>query len=253
VDAHAILTDVTSAWTVLGLMGPSSRALLGKVSGAALDNAAFPFATMQEIAIAGAPVRAARITYVGELGWELYVPVEFTPRVYDALEAAGAEFGLVDAGYYALDTLRMEKAYRAWGRELTTDDTPLEAGLGFAVAWDKPGGFLGREALLRQRDQPLAKRLVTFVLDDPEALPLGDEAIFHENHLAGSVTSAGYGHALGRAVVMGYLRLPEGARGGIDARFVTDAKFELEIAGDRFTARGSLRAPYDPQSVRVKS
>jgi 4-methylaminobutanoate oxidase (formaldehyde-forming) len=252
-DAHAVLNDVTGAWTVLGLMGPNSRALLRKVSGAALDNAAFPFATMQEIAIAGAPVRAARITYVGELGWELYVPVEFAARVYEALEAAGAEFGLVDAGYYALDTLRMEKAYRAWGRELTTDDTPLEAGLGFAVAWDKPGGFLGREALLRQRDQPLAKRLVTFVLDDPEALPLGDEAIFHENNLAGSVTSAGYGHALGRAVVMGYLRLPEGARGGIDARFVTDAKFELEIAGDRFTARGSLRAPYDPQALRVKS
>jgi 4-methylaminobutanoate oxidase (formaldehyde-forming) len=208
---------------------------------------------MRELAIAGAPVRAVRITYVGELGWELYVPVEFAARVYERLEAAGAEFGLKDAGYYALDSLRMEKAYRAWGRELTTDDTPLEAGLGFAVAWDKPGGFLGREVLLRRRDQPLAKRLVTFVLDDPEALPLGDEAIFHENNLAGSVTSAGYGHTLGRAVVMGYLRLPEGARGGIDARFVADAKFELEIAGDRFAARGSLRAPYDPQALRVKS
>mgnify|MGYP003694547343 CR=1 FL=1 len=197
---------------------------------------------MRDIAIAGAPVRAVRITYVGELGWELYVPVEFAAHVYDAVEAAGVEFGLVDAGYYALDSLRMEKAYRAWGRELTTEDTPLEAGLGFAVAWDKPGGFLGREALLRQRDRPLAKRLVTFVLDDPEALPLGDEAIFHEGHLAGSVTSAAYGHTLGRAVAMGYLRLPEGASGGIDARFVEDAKFELEIAGDRFTARGSMRA-----------
>ena len=142
----------------------------------------------------------------------------------------------------------MEKAYRAWGRELTPDDTPLEAGLGFAVAWDKPGGFLGRDALLRQKDAPLPRRLVTFVLDDPEALPWGDEPIHHDGRIVGSVTSAGYGHTLGRAVAMGYVALPEAA----DTRFVADAKFELEIADRRFAARGSLRPPYDPAGLRVK-
>ena len=247
--ARATLADVTGAWAVLGLMGPRSRALLGAVSGAALDNAAFPFGTIADLAIAGAPVRAARITYVGELGWELYVPVEFAAAVYEALARAGRDVGLVDAGYYAMDSLRMEKAYRAWGHELTSDDTPLEAGLGFTVAWEKPGGFLGRDALLRQRDAPLTKRLITFVLDDPEALPWGDEPIHHDGRIVGSVTSAAYGHTIGRAVALGYAIWP----GAADPRGIPDAKFELEIADRRFAARGSLRAPYDPAASRVKS
>jgi sarcosine dehydrogenase len=246
---RATLTDVTGAWAVLGLMGPRSRALLEAVSGAALNNAACPFGAVTRLAIAGAPVRAARITYVGELGWELYVPVEFAAGVYEALTVAGAPLGLVDAGYYAMDSLRMEKAYRAWGHELTSDDTPLEAGLAFTVAWDKPGGFLGRDALLRQRDAPLPKRLVTFALDDPEALPWGDEPIHHDGRIVGSVTSAAFGHTLGRAVAMGYVSGPV----AVDPRGITDAKFELEIADRRFTARASLRAPYDPTAVRVKS
>ncbi len=246
---RATLTDVTGAWAVLGLMGPRARALLGAVSGAALDNAAFPFGTIADLAMAGAPVRAARITYVGELGWELYVPVEFAATVYEALARAGRDLGLVDAGYYAMDSLRMEKAYRAWGHELTSDDTPLEAGLGFTVAWEKPEGFLGRDALLRQRDAPLTKRLITFVLDDPEALPWGDEPIHHDGRIVGSVTSAAYGHTIGRAVALGYVSGP----GAADPRGIADAKFELEIADRRFAARGSLRAPYDPASLRVKS
>ena len=243
------LTDVSGAWVVLGLMGPRSRALLEAVSGAALDGATCPFGTLTRLAIGGAPVRAARITYVGELGWELYVPVEFAAAVYEALVGAGAMHGLRDAGYYAMDSLRMEKAYRAWGHELTSDDTPLEAGLAFTVAWDKRGGFIGREALLRQRDQPLGKRLITFVLDDPDALPWGDEPIHHDGRIVGSVTSAAYGHTIGRAVAMGYVEIP----GAADPRVIADAKFELEIADRRFAARGSLRAPYDPAAARVKS
>jgi 4-methylaminobutanoate oxidase (formaldehyde-forming) len=246
---RATLTDITGAWAVLGLMGPRSRAVLEAVSGAGLDNAAFPFGTIADLSIAGAPVRAARITYVGELGWELYVPVEFAVGVYEALTAAGRGLGLVDAGYYAMDSLRMEKAYRAWGHELTSDDTPLEAGLGFTVAWDKPKGFLGRDALLRQRDAGVPKRLVTFVLDDPDVLPWGDEPIHHDGRIVGSVTSAAYGHTIGRAVAMGYVSLPGGAEGGV----IENAKFELEVADRRYPARGSLRAPYDPASGRVKS
>ena len=248
--ARAALTDVTGAYAVLGVMGPRSRDLLSRLTRADLSNAAFPFAASREIWLGRALVRASRITYVGELGWELYVPVEFAAGVYDALHAAGAgDLGLADAGYYAIESLRVEKAYRAWGRELTTDDTPLEAGLGFAVRFDKAAPFIGREALLAQRAGPLAKRLVSFVLDDPEALPLGDEPIWSDGRIVGSTSSAAYGHTLGRAVAMGYVT----RSAGVDAAYLSRARFEIEIAGDRFAARGSLKAPYDPDGLRVKS
>ena len=247
--ARATLTDVTGAYAVLGVMGPRARDLLGLLTRADLSNAAFPFATSREIWLGRALVRASRITYVGELGWELYVPVESAAGVYDAIQDAGAGLGLKDAGYYAIESLRVEKGYRAWGRELTTDDTPLEAGLGFAVRFDKATPFIGRDALLAQRAKPLGRRLVNFVLDDPEAQPWGDEPIWCEGRIVGSTSSAAYGHTLGRAVAMGYVARP----GGVDAEYLAKARFEIEIAGDRFAARGSLRAPYDPDSTRVKS
>jgi sarcosine dehydrogenase len=247
--ARTTLTDLTGAYAVLGVMGPRSRDLLSRLTRADLSSPAFPFATSCEIRLGGALVRATRITYVGELGWELYMAVELAAGVYDALHEAGGELGLADAGYYAIESLRVEKAYRAWGRELTTDLTPLEAGLGFAVRFDKAAPFLGREALLAQRGKPLAKRLVSFVLDDPEALPLGDEPIWYEGGIVGSTTSAAYGHTLGRAVAMGYVSRP----GGVDAAYLSKARFEIEIAGDRFGARGGFKAPYDPDGLRVKS
>ena len=245
---RAVLTDVTSAYAVLGVMGPRSRALLARLADCDLADAAFPFATSREIGVGPALVRASRITYVGELGWELYVPVELAGCVYDALDEAGRDLGLADAGYYAMDSLRMEKAYRAWGRELTTEDTPLEAGLGFAVRFDKAPAFIGREALLRRRGERLTKRLVNFVLDDHAALPWGDEPIVCEGRIVGAVTSAAYGHTLGRAVAMGHVRHPE----GVDEAFVSGRAFEIEIAGDRFAARAGLRPPYDPQALRVR-
>jgi 4-methylaminobutanoate oxidase (formaldehyde-forming) len=247
--ARAALSDVTERYAVLGIMGPRSRALLRRLTDGELGTEAFPFGTSREIPVGPAVVRASRITYVGELGWELYIPTAHAPAVYDALWMAGRALGLVDAGYYAIESLRMEKAYRAWGRELTTEDTPLEAGLGFTVGWEKPAPFIGREALLAQRGKPLTKRLVTFVLDDPAALPLGDEPIWHEGRVAGWVTSAAFGHTLGRAVAMGYVRRPD----GVDAACVAGTSFEIDIAGDRFTARGCLRAPYDPDALRVKA
>jgi sarcosine dehydrogenase len=247
--AHATLSDVTGAYAVLGVMGPRARDLLGRLTRADLSNEAFPFATSREIWLGRALVRASRITYVGELGWELYVPVECAAGVYDTLHEAGGDLGLADAGYYAIESLRVEKAYRAWGRELTTDDTPLEAGLGFAVRFDKVAPFIGREALWEQRARPLGKRLVSFVLDDPQALPWGDEPVWCEGAIVGSTTSAAYGHTLGRAVAMGYVT----RAAGVDAAYLATARFEIEIAGDRFAARGSLRAPYDPDGIRVKS
>ena len=246
--ARATLTDLTGTHAVLGLMGPRSRDLLARLTRADLSPAAFPFATSQEIWLGRARARASRITYVGELGWELYVPTEFAAGVYDALQDAGGDLGLTDAGYYAIESLRVEKAYRAWGRELTADDTPLEAGLAFAVRFDKAAPFIGREALLTRRGQPLTRRLVNFVLDDPQALPWGDEPIWCDGRIVGSTSSAAYGHTLGHAVAMGYVTRPE----GIDAAFLADARFEVEIGGDRVGARGSLRAPYDPDGLRIK-
>ncbi len=146
-DARAIAIDVTSSQAVLSIMGPNSRALLQTLTDADLSNDAFPFGTSQIIDLAYARVRASRVTYVGELGWELYIPTEFATGVFDALVAAGEAFGLRHAGYHALNSLRTEKGYRHWGHDITTDETPLEAGLGFAVAWDKQGGFIGRDAL----------------------------------------------------------------------------------------------------------
>jgi 4-methylaminobutanoate oxidase (formaldehyde-forming) len=245
--ARATLTDVTSAYTVLGVMGPRSRALLTRLTPADLSTAAFPFGASREIELADALVRATRITYVGELGWELYVPTEFAPGVYDALLAAGDTLGLRHAGYHAMDSLRLEKGYRSWGHDVGADDTPLEAGLGFAVALDKEG-FIGRDALLRQRDRPLPRRLVTFALHDPERLLLGDEPIWRDDVLVGRITSGAFGHTVGRSIGLGYVTHPE----GVSAAFLRAGHWELEIAAERFPATAQLDALYDPTSARVR-
>src|SRR5919109_1528594 len=178
-DARVTLTDVTSAFAVLGVMGPRSRELLSRLTDADVSSAAFAFGTSREIELGHATVRATRITYVGELGWELYVPTELATRVYDDVIAAGADLGLRHAGYHAMDSLRMEKGYRSWGHDVGSEDTPLAAGLDVAVAFKKDG-FVGRDALLRQRDKPLSRRLIIFTLDDPAPLLFGDEPIYRE-------------------------------------------------------------------------
>jgi 4-methylaminobutanoate oxidase (formaldehyde-forming) len=248
-DARAVLTDVTSAHAVLGVMGPQSRALLARLTDADLTNDAFAFGTSRQIWLASAPVRATRITYVGELGWELYISTEFAPSVHDALVAAGGDLGLRHAGYHAMDSLRMEKAYRSWGHDIGCDDTPLEAGLEFAVRWEKPGAFLGREALIGQRDQPLRRRLVIFTLDDPEPLLYHDEPIWRDGVLVGRITSGAFGHTLGRAVGMGYVAHPDGVSDAI----IESGRWELEIACERHPARASLTPSYDPKSLRVRT
>jgi glycine cleavage system T protein len=247
-DARAVLSDVTSAWAVLGVMGPRSRALLERLTDADLSSVAFPFGASREIWLASALVRATRISYVGELGWELYVPTEFAPGVYDALVEAGADLELRHAGYHAMDSLRMEKAYRAWGHDLGSEDTPLEAGLEFCVKLDGRKDFIGRLALLAQRHRPLRRRLAVFVLEDPEPLLFGDEPIWRDGALMGRISSGAYGHTLGRAVGLGYVE----HAGGVDAAFVENGRWQLEIAGDRIPARASLSAPYDPRSERVR-
>ena len=248
-EARAVLTDVTAGNAVLGVMGPRSRELLARLTRADLSNAGFPFLSSREIWLASAPVRASRITYVGELGWELYVPAEFAPAVHDALVAVGPDLGLRHAGYHALDSLRIEKAYRSWGHDIGSEDTPLEAGLGFAVRLDKPTPFIGRDTLLAQRDRPPARRLLVFLLDDPEPLLYHDEPVWRDGELVGRTTSGAYGHTLGRAVALGVVEHPA----GVTSAFVADGRWEIEIAGTRVPARAQLEPPYDPKSLRVRA
>jgi glycine cleavage system T protein len=247
-QARAVLTDVTSSEAVLGVMGPRSRALLSRLTEADLSNAAFPFLSSREIWLASAPVRAARVTYVGELGWELYVPTEFVGGVYDAVVAAGEDFELRHAGYHAMDSLRIEKAYRSWGHDLGCEDSPLEAGLAFAVRFDKHAAFVGRDALLAQREKPPARRLVVFVLDDPEPLLYHDEPVWRDGALVGRIASGAYGHTLGRSVGLGWVATPD----GVTEAFVASGRWEIEIACERRRARAQLAPPYDPKSLRVR-
>ncbi len=177
------------------------------------------------------------------------MPVECAAGLYDAIMDAGADLGLKNAGYYALESLRLEKGYRAWGRELTPDDTPLEAGLEFATRLDKAVPFLGRDALLRQKETGVSKRLVLFTLEDEAAFPFGDEPIFHTGKCVGWLTSTAFGHTLGCAVGMGYVR----AQVAVEASFIESGAYEIEIAGTRFPAKAHLRALYDPANKRVRA
>ncbi|MFM8500085.1 MAG: FAD-dependent oxidoreductase [Chakrabartia sp.] len=247
-DAHAIATNISSAMGVISIMGPKARDLLQSICPNDLSNEAFPFGTSQEIELGYAIVRASRITYVGELGWELYTPTEFMTGVYDEIVAAGAAFGLKHCGYHALNALRMEKAYRHWGHDITDEDTPLEAGLGFAVRMDKPGGFIGREALLKQKEDGLKQRLVQFLLKSPEPMLYHNEPIWKGDRIVGYIRSGMYAHGLGAACGLGYVTDPDdGVVGPIGAD-----DFEIEIAGVRYPATASLKPLYDPSNARIK-
>jgi 4-methylaminobutanoate oxidase (formaldehyde-forming) len=242
--------DVTSATAVLAAMGPQARALMQRVSGASFDRDAFRFGTSREIDLGFATVRATRLTYVGELGWELYVPVEFAVGVYEALHEAGRDLGLADAGYYAIDSLRLEKGYRAWGRELTPDINPYEAGLGFAVKLDKEGGFSGCDALAAVRSAGVRRRVVSLVVDAPHTNLWGGELILRDGAPVGSVTSAAFGHTIGKPVGLGLIG---NANGLADTTWIESGRYEIDVAGEHFAAQVSLQAPYDPGGQRVRS
>jgi len=248
-DAHVTATDVTSGSAVIALMGPNSRDLLGSLTDADLSNEAFPFGTAQAIDIGYATVFALRMTYVGELGWELYVPTEFAAHVYEQIVAAGEPHGLTHAGYHALNSLRLEKGYRHWGHDIADEDTPLQAGLSFAVAYDKPGGFIGRDALLAQKEAGLDRRLVQFKLNDPEPLTYHDEPIIRNGELVGHTTSGMYGHTVGASLSMGYVSHPV----EMPRAEVLEADFELQLNGVRYPVTASYRPFYDPKSERVRS
>lgn len=244
---NAQLVDVTSSYGVLSLFGPRARDILAACTEDDVSNDALPFGQSAEIGIYGAPVRALRVSYVGELGWELHVPVESTQTVYEKLMRQGEPYGLTNAGYRAIETLRLEKGYRAWGADIGPDQTPDEAGLGWAVKLGTNQDFRGRGAVEAARSRGLERMLATFTVD-PKVILHGRETIFRDGVRCGYLTSAGFGHTIERAIGLGYVR----AAGGVTADFVLSGAYELEVAGTRVPAEVSLAPLYDPMFARVK-
>jgi 4-methylaminobutanoate oxidase (formaldehyde-forming) len=243
------IVDRSAELSVLGLMGPNAREILAGVCDDDLSNEGFPFSTSRKVSIAGVTCRASRITYVGELGWELYIPVADTVAVYDAIRESGLASGLVNGGHYAINSLRIEKGYRALWADLSMDHTPIEAGLGFAVSLSKPGGFIGRDALLAQRESGSAgKRMLSFVLEDSEPVLWGGEVILRSGERVGYTTSGAYGHSVGASVALGYVRALDGS---VDPDVLLADEYEIEIAGEPYAARASLSPPFDPSRQRM--
>ncbi len=247
---RASLVDVTSAYAVYGVMGPRSRELLARLSRSDFSDEAFPFGTSREIDLGYATVRATRITYVGELGWELYVPTEFAVGAYEDLMAAGAGLGLVNAGYYAIESMRLEKAYRAFGRELTADYNPVEAGLTFACKLTTGISFLGREAVEKARADGPRRRLVSLVLPDPDVMIWGGELVLRNGIAVGQVTSGAWGEAVRGCVGLAYIRHPDGD--ALIRDMVRAGTYEVNVGGRLYPATVHLRPPYDPEGERVK-
>jgi len=244
----ARIDDVTSAWAVLSLMGPKAREVLQPLVSADLSDAGFAFATMREIAINGALIRALRVSYVGELGWELHVPVECAAMVYQCLMASGSEFGIVNAGYRAIESLRLEKAYRAWGADIGPDYNPVEAGLAWAVDLKSGKDFIGRDAVLEQQQRPLVKALSGFTLADRDVVLLGRETIYRDGERVGWLSSAGWGYTLETNISLGYVRNP----GGVGKDYLQSGSYELEVAGERHSCELQLQSLYDPKMLKMK-
>lgn len=239
--------DVTEDWGTLSLMGPEARDILARVTPTDVSGAALPFGSAREITIAGAPVRALRVTYVGELGWELHTPLDRTGAVFDALMEAGAN--LRPVGYRALESLRLEKGYRAWSSDITPNDTPFEAGLGWAVKMKGNTPFLGRAALEAVAGRPLAKRFAGFTVDDPAAVLLGRETILRDGQPVGYLTSGGYGYTVGQSIGFGYVR----HAGGVSDDWLAAGRYDLVIAGTTTPAQLAMRPLYDPEGLRIRA
>jgi 4-methylaminobutanoate oxidase (formaldehyde-forming) len=242
-----VLQDVTEAFGTLSLMGPKSRAVLAAVTTTDVTNAAFPFGTVQELVIAGVSLRAMRLTYVGELGWELHVPIAAIGEVFDALMAAGEAAKIRPVGYRALESLRLEKGYRAWSSDITPNDTPFEAGLGWAVKMASGTDFIGRNALATA--PPLTKRFAGFTLDDPDVVLLGRETILRNGVPVGYLTSGGYGYSIGKSLGYGYIRNAQ----GVSDDYLGTGAYALVVASQTYPAQIALGPLFDPKNTRIRS
>jgi len=241
-DGSVEIEDVTSAYACVGLWGPAARSILEKLTPSDIGNAAFPFMTAREIAVGPVPCIALRVTYVGELGWELYCASEFGLRLWDVIWEAGHDLGLVGGGYKAVDSLRLEKGYRVWGSDITSDTDPYQAGLGFCVKLDK-GEFIGRSALVKKRESPAPAKLACLVLDDPRSVALGSEPVRVGGDVVGRVTSGGYGYSVGQSIAYAY----------VPASCTVDAAVEVDIFGTWVSGRIAKEPLYDPKGLRVRS
>jgi 4-methylaminobutanoate oxidase (formaldehyde-forming) len=251
-DAHAFVTDVTSGYGQINIQGPRSRELLQSLTSVDLSNEAFPFRCAKEIDLGFARALCVRITYLGELGYELYIPAEQTAHAYDRIVAAGPEFGLRHAGLKSLASLRMEKGYRDYGHDMDNTDTVLEVGLGFAVDLKKPGGFIGKDAVVAQKAAgPLKKRLLQILVEDPAPFLFHAEPVRRDGRAVGYVRAASYGHTLGGAV--GLAMIESGGSEPIDQAWIDRGKWEVDIAGKIYPARASLKPLYDPENKKIKS
>jgi glycine cleavage system aminomethyltransferase T/glycine/D-amino acid oxidase-like deaminating enzyme len=249
--AHCVVTDITNGWAVFGIMGPNSRALLKKALQTDMSTESFPFGRWRDIEIGCTTGRAFRVSYVGELGWEIYVPIDQARHAFDHLWQVGLEFNLKPAGLHALDSCRIEKKFVHFGHDVANEDTPLEAGLGFVCDLKKQGGFIGRDAIVAQKENKswMKKRLVQFLLSDPEILLYHHEPIIQDGKLVGHLTSGSYGHTLGGAVGLGYLY----SEHPIDKKYIENSRFEIDVAGVRIPAKASLNALYDPRAERMRA
>lgn len=245
----AELTDITQDWGTLSLMGPKARAVLARVTEADVSNDVFPFANIRELEIAGVTVRALRVTYVGELGWELHVPIDDTGAVFDVLMEAGAPENVRPIGYRALESLRLEKGYRAWSSDITPNDTPFEAGLGWAVKMKKNTSFMGRAALEQISGDLLSKRFAGFTLPDKDVVLAGRETILRNGEAVGYLTSGGWGYSIGKNIGYGYVRNPE----GVTEEFLNSGNYELVVANEAYPAELRLGILYDPENKKVKA
>jgi 4-methylaminobutanoate oxidase (formaldehyde-forming) len=242
-DGSVLVEDVTSRYACLGIWGPAARELLQPLTDDDLENEAFPYMRARELSVGSVPCLAVRVTYVGELGWELYCPTEFGRRLWDTLWEAGREHGLVAGGYKAIDSLRLEKGYRVWGADITPDETPYEAGLGFAVKLDK-GDFVGREALVAAQDEQLDRRLACLVLDEPRAVALGSEPVRMDGEILGRVTSGGYGYSVERSIAYAYVPA---------AAVEPGRRVEVEIFGDWVPGEIAAEPLWDPAGERIRA
>jgi len=251
-DAHAFVTDVTGGIAQINLQGPKSRALLQSLTSVDLSHAAFPFRAARHIDLGLAMVLCTRITYVGELGFELFVNCEQAQGVYDRIVEKGAGFGLRHAGLMALRSLRSEKGYRDYGHDIDNLDTPYDVGLGFAVKLDKPGGFLGCAALqaLKQSDLPRSRRLVQILVQDPDPLLWHGEIVYRDGIALGDVRSASYGHTLGGAVGLAMVARPDS--GPFDKDYMNSGRWTVDIGGRQYPCRCSMSPLYDPNMDRIR-
>ena len=249
-DWYCTVTDVTNSWAVLGVMGPDSRPLLTELLGLDMSTEAFPFGMTRPMELGCAVGHAARVSFVGELGWELYVPTDMARHGFDMLWSAGEQYGLVMAGLHALDSGRIEKKFIHFGHDVADEDTPLECGAGFVCDYGKAIPFIGRDALLEQREtgQWKGKRMVQFLLQDPAEVLYHHEPIMRDGRLVGHLTSGNYGHTLGGAVGLGYVY----HEGGVTTEYIDSGKFEIEVGDRRIPAKASLTAMYDPKGVKMR-